>query len=163
MLSAYSSYFAQLADFADPFVFTMLLSIVAILITLVAAVLVDFIGRRTLFLWSVGIVWCNLLIIGGIGLMPMPRKNSINQLTVFFSLVWRMASTVLGDLGWSYVAETGNMRLRAKTAGFSAAGGVCFGLIFSTTVPYMVSRVREYGRFSPHLFLLRHHPPCAFH
>lgn len=50
-----------------------------------------------------------------------------------------MGSTVLGDLGWSYVAETGSPRLRAKTAGFSAAGGVCFGLIFSTTVPYMIN------------------------
>ena len=38
-----------------------------------------------------------------------------------------------------YVAETGSSRLRAKTAGFSAAGGVVIGLIFSTSVPYMLN------------------------
>lgn len=136
-LSSYSSYFAQLAAFADPFMFTLLLSIVAIVTTIICAVVVDFVGRRNLFLGSTLVIWCCLMIIGGLGLMP-ERSHSMNQLTVFFSLVWRMGSTVLGDLGWSYVAETGSMRLRAKTAGFSAAGGVCFGLIFSTTVPYMV-------------------------
>lgn len=49
-----------------------------------------------------------------------------------------MSSTCLGTLGWSYVAETGSGRLRAITAGVSAAGGVAIGTLFSTTVPYMV-------------------------
>lgn len=131
--------------------FTVLLALVAILITILAAVATDFIGRRVLFIGATLVIWCCLMIIGGIGLLKT-RSHSINQLTVsvpgtklllttqvFFSLVWRMGSTILGDLGWTYVAETGSMRLRAKTAGFSAAGGVCFGLIFSTTVPYMIN------------------------
>jgi SP family general alpha glucoside:H+ symporter-like MFS transporter len=51
-----------------------------------------------------------------------------------------MASTILGDLGWSYVAEAGSSRLRTKTAGFAACGGVLFGLLFNSTVPYMISQ-----------------------
>jgi SP family general alpha glucoside:H+ symporter-like MFS transporter len=69
----------------------------------------------------------------------MRRRPLTPRLQVFFALVWRMSSTATGNLGWSYVAETGSSRLRAKTAGFSAAGGVCVGVLFSTTVPYMVS------------------------
>lgn len=49
---------------------------------------------------------------------------------------------MLGSLGWSFVAEAGSTRLRAKTAGFAAAGGVAFGLIFNTTVPYMLNENR---------------------
>lgn len=50
-----------------------------------------------------------------------------------------MGSTLLGNLGWAFVAETGSSRLRAKTAGIAAAGGVCLGLVFNTTVPYMLN------------------------
>jgi SP family general alpha glucoside:H+ symporter-like MFS transporter len=47
--------------------------------------------------------------------------------------MWRLASTLIGNLGWAFVAETGSSRLRAKTAGIAAAGGVCLGLVFNTT------------------------------
>lgn len=80
-LSNYSSYFAQLANFADPFLFTVLLAIVAIIITLLAAVATDFIGRRTLFIGATLVIWCCLMIIGGLGLMK-ERSHAINQLAV---------------------------------------------------------------------------------
>ncbi|WVQ82451.1 hypothetical protein IAT38_004580 [Cryptococcus sp. DSM 104549] len=144
VLSNYSSYFAQLtkaeqvAGFADPFVFSLLLAIVGIAITVLIALFTDFIGRRAIFLGAVVVTWCVLLIVGGMGLIK-DKSDSINKLVLFFALVWRMSSTCLGTLGWSYVAETGSSRLRAITAGVSAAGGVCIGVIFSTSVPYMLN------------------------
>lgn len=56
-----------------------------------------------------------------------------------FSLFWRLGSTLLGNLGWAYIGETGSSRLRAKTAGVAACGGVCLGLVFNTSVPYMLN------------------------
>lgn len=52
-----------------------------------------------------------------------------------------MASTTLGTMGWSYVAETGSSRLRAQTAGVAAAGGVAIGTLFSSTVPLMLNPI----------------------
>jgi hypothetical protein len=98
-------------------------SVVAILITVVGAFITDYIGRRSLFLGSTLVTWCCLIIVGGMGLIKTP-SSSIKQLTVsalpvsgvlgdiisdyaclksqvFFALVWRMGSTLLGDLGWS--------------------------------------------------------------
>ena len=113
------------------------LRLVAIACTFIEAALIDVIGRRNLFLiGSVG-VWTMCMVVGGMGLAPN-RSNSVNQLVLFFSLLWRMASTLLGNLGWSFVAETGSSRLRAKTAGIAAAGGVCIGLVFNTSAPYML-------------------------
>nr|XP_031857210.1 uncharacterized protein CI109_007374 [Kwoniella shandongensis]KAA5524282.1 hypothetical protein CI109_007374 [Kwoniella shandongensis] len=138
ILSNYASYFAQVAGFADPFVFSLLLALVGILITLLIALFTDFIGRRVIFLGGVSVTWLMLIIVGGMGLVPN-KSQSLNKLVLFFALVWRMASTCVGTLGWSYVAETGSGRLRAITAGVSAAGGVCVGVLFSTTVPYMLN------------------------
>ncbi|GFZ46073.1 hypothetical protein JCM24511_04319 [Saitozyma sp. JCM 24511] len=128
----------EIAGFADPFLFSLLLAICAIIVTVLQALTTDLVGRRTLFLGSVVVTWVVLLIVGGMGLIPN-KSAALNKLVVFFALVWRMSSTATGNLGWSYVAETGSSRLRAKTAGFSAAGGVCVGVLFSTTVPYMLN------------------------
>jgi hypothetical protein len=50
-----------------------------------------------------------------------------------------MVSDLEGTLGRSFAAEAGSSRLRVKTAGVSSAGGVAVGVLFSSTVPYMVS------------------------
>lgn len=140
VLSSYSSYFAKVAGFADPFLFSLLLALVALACTVVEASLIDLIGRRSLFLIGAVSVWMMCMIVGGLGLIAeADRTYSINQLILFFSLMWRMGSTLLGNLGWAFVAETGSSRLRAKTAGIAAAGGVCLGLVFNTTVPYMLN------------------------
>ncbi|WWD19437.1 hypothetical protein CI109_103897 [Kwoniella shandongensis] len=138
VLSNYSSYFAQVAKFADPFVFSLLLALVSIGITVVAFFLTDLIGRRALFLSGVVGTWSCLMIVGGMGLIKNPTLRD-NRVTLFFALVWRMVSDLEGTLGRSFAAETGSSRLRVKTAGISSAGGVAVGVLFSTTVPYMLN------------------------
>lgn len=108
-------------------------------VTIIGAFALDYVGRRSCFLFAVAATWCCLITIGGLGLASKPTSTAVNKFTLFVALMWRAVSTLLGDLGWSYVAETGSSRLRAKTAGFAAAGGVCIGLVFSTSVPYMLS------------------------
>ncbi|RSH90011.1 hypothetical protein EHS25_001344 [Saitozyma podzolica] len=113
--------------------------VMGLAVTIIGAFALDYVGRRSCFLFAVAATWCCLITIGGLGLAPKPTSTAVNKFTLFVALMWRAVSTLLGDLGWSYVAETGSSRLRAKTAGFAAAGGVCIGLVFSTSVPYMLS------------------------
>ncbi|KAK8853025.1 hypothetical protein IAR55_003726 [Kwoniella newhampshirensis] len=138
VLSNYASYFAQVAGFADPFLFSLLLALVSIGITVVAFFVTDIIGRRALFLSGVVGTWSCLMIVGGMGLIRHPTLKD-NKVTLFFALVWRMVSDLEGTLGRSFAAEAGSSRLRAKTAGISSAGGVAVGVLFSTTVPYMLN------------------------
>lgn len=138
VLSNYSSYFAQVAGFANPFLYSLLLAVSALVMVIACAFLTDKTGRRTLFLCAVTGSWVICWVIGGMGLIKNPTKAT-NGLVLFFSLVWRMLSTALGTLHWTYSAETSNSRLRAKTAGVASAGGVIVGIIFSTSVPYMLN------------------------
>lgn len=139
VLSSYSSYFAQVAGFADPFLYSLLLALAALLIVVISAFITDKTGRRTLFLTYITVTWCMGWIIGGMGLIKNPT-HATNSLVLFFSLIWRMSSTAIGTLHWSYAAETANSRLRAKTAGIASAGGVIIGIVFSTSVPYMLNQ-----------------------
>lgn len=138
VLSNYASYFAQTAGFADPFLYSLLLAVSALVMVIACAFITDKSGRRRLFLFAVTGQWVVSWVIGGMGLAPQKTK-AINGLVLFFSLVWRMLSTALGTLHWTYSAETSSSRLRAKTAGVASAGGVIIGIIFSTSVPYMLN------------------------
>ena len=138
VLSNYSSYFAQTAGFADPFLYSLLLALSALVMVVACAFLTDKSGRRSLFLIAVTGSWVISWIIGGMGLAKH-RTKAINALVLTFSLFWRMLSTAIGSLHWTYTAETSNSRLRAKTAGIASAGGVIVGIIFSTSVPYMLN------------------------
>ena len=81
VLSSYSSYFAQTAGFADPFLFSLLLSLVALACTVIEASLIDLIGRRSLFLIGAVSVWVTCMIVGGMDLVPN-RSYAVNQLVV---------------------------------------------------------------------------------
>lgn len=100
VLSSYSSYFAQQAGFADPFTFSLLLAMIGLVITIIGAFILDWVGRRSMFLGSVIGTWICLMIIGGIGLMAN-RTYSLNQFVLFVALMWRAVQTLVGDLGWS--------------------------------------------------------------
>lgn len=138
ILSNYSSYFAQSAGFADAFLYSVLLAVAGVVMVIACAFITDKSGRRSLFLMAVFGQWVLTWVIGGMGLLKNATHAS-NSLVLFFSLVWRMFSTAIGTLHWTYSAETSNSRLRAKTAGIASAGGVIIGIIFSTSVPYMLN------------------------
>jgi hypothetical protein len=72
-------------------------------------------------------------------LVSAMRPAPLNHSKLFFALVWRMVSDLEGTLGRSFAAKTGSSTLRVKTAGVSSAGGVAVGVLFSSTVLYMVS------------------------
>jgi hypothetical protein len=64
----------------DPWL-KLLLSICAIIVTILQALTTDQIGRRALFLGSVVITWIMLLIVGGMGLVPN-KSAALNKLVV---------------------------------------------------------------------------------
>lgn len=83
VLSSYSSYFARVAGFADPFLFSLLLALVALACTVIEASLIDLIGRRSLFLLGAVSVWVMCMVVGGLGLVAdSDRTYAVNQLVV---------------------------------------------------------------------------------
>lgn len=76
-----------------------------------------------------------LLIVGAAG--QNATTTPIRNLVIAAACLWSMGNSPLGSLGWTFVGEVPNQKLRARTAGLAAAGGVVFGLTFNTSVPIM--------------------------
>jgi hypothetical protein len=68
-------------------------------VTIIGAFALDYVGRRSCFLFAVAATWCCLITIGGLGLAPKPTSTAVNKFTLFVALMWRAVSTLLGDLG----------------------------------------------------------------
>jgi MFS family permease len=100
-----------------------------------ACLLADTVGRRRLIIF--GGWWCSamLLIVGAAG--QRATSTPVRNLIIAAACMWSIGNSPLGSLGWTFVGEVPNQKLRARTAGLAAAGGVVFGLTFNTSVPIM--------------------------
>ncbi len=114
----------------------------------------DKLGRRRIVLVSVIVSTVSMLVIGILGFVP--KTDPLKDLLIFVACLWdffniarkssfkfaapqeeKLIAALVGGLGWSFVGEVSNQKLRARTAGISAAISVIFGLIFNTSVPIM--------------------------
>jgi SP family general alpha glucoside:H+ symporter-like MFS transporter len=98
----------------------------------------DLIGRRPLLLGACVTIVLSLLGVGIAGTVRQTKSTS-NALIVL-SCIWVVAyASGIAPSGATYQGETATPRLRAKTNSFAQAIGGMFGLIFSYTVPLMLS------------------------
>lgn len=98
----------------------------------------DLVGRRPLLLGACITIVLSLLGIGIAGSVKQTKSTS-NALIVL-ACIWVVAyASGIAPSGATYQGETATPRLRAKTNSFAQAIGGMFGLIFSYTVPLMLS------------------------
>lgn len=134
-LSIYASLFLQQSGFTNAFEITSILFGVKIGALIILALTTDRFGRRMVVLICGAVSTLMVLLIGILG--HVPRNGATNSVLIFAACVWSFFNVCLGALGWTFVGEVASQRLRARTAGISAAMGVVFGLTFNTSVPVM--------------------------
>ncbi|KAG7529200.1 hypothetical protein FFLO_05754 [Filobasidium floriforme] len=133
----YSSYFFSIAGLSDPFQATVITNAVQLAIILLVVASVDKLGRRNICCSGLTILWFSNVAVGILGLVETNKATS--SLLVTFSCIWVVGLQMSGSTGWGYVGETSAQRLRAYTAGFSAAISVVAGIVMSVLVPYMLN------------------------
>jgi hypothetical protein len=61
---------------------------------------------------------------------------------VLFVALFSAASTLgPGVAGWAYTGESGSARLRAKTTTLGTMGNALIGLVMTTCLPYLLTKV----------------------
>jgi MFS family permease len=127
--------FFKQSGFTNAFAITAITTGIKIGTILIIAVTSDRFGRRNIVVYSGA--WCTimLLIVGILGLLP--QTAALKNLLIVIACFWSVGNAGLGALGWTYCGEVSSQKLRARTAGLSAAFAVIFGLTFNTSVPIM--------------------------
>ncbi|KAI9151333.1 sugar transporter [Paramyrothecium foliicola] len=135
-LNTYASLFFRQAGFRNAFLITTILATISLVVSVTLILATDRFGRRPVVLVGTATDTIALLIVAILGFVP--KTTPLQNFLIFVGCVWSFFNSALGQLGWAFVGEVASQRLRARTAGLASAFSVIFGLIFNTTVPYML-------------------------
>ncbi|KAF4472617.1 sugar transporter [Fusarium albosuccineum] len=132
-LNVYASLFFKQSGFDDAFLITTIMSCISLVTATCLILATDKLGRRNAVLIFSIICTLAMLLVGILGFAgkSTPLKNAL----IFVACLWSFGSNALGGLGWAFVGEVANQKLRARTAGLAAGISVLFGLTFNTSLP----------------------------
>ncbi|PCH42436.1 general substrate transporter [Wolfiporia cocos MD-104 SS10] len=136
----FSTYFFELAGFADSKAFDLGVGVTAIGVVgnLCTFYTVNHYGRRFIFNWTLFACTIILLIIG---FLAIPENNqnakwAIAALTLVYNFIYQ---TGIGPLGYVIFAEVSSAKLRSKTVGIGILVNSLCGMIMNIVDPYLVN------------------------
>ena len=91
------------------------------------AVLMSWLGRRTLYLWGLGFTLVCLLITGIVGCVPETRASRWVEAVLIILMAVQYGLTI-GPVTYALIAEMSSVRLRAKSVALSRAAYYLFGI-----------------------------------
>ena len=94
-------------------------------------------GRRTLYLWGLGILFCLLMIVGGMGVAGTARGPSLaaGTLLMIYTFVYDIT---IGPVCYALVADIPSTRLKIKTVVLARNFYNIGGIINNTLMPRML-------------------------
>lgn len=137
-VAGYFTYYLQLAGYSTSQSFQIQIAqpVLSIVGNLMAAAVVDRVGRRSLTLYGNIILTSFLLITGGLG--TNTTNLSMIRGTVAFILIYSWWYNVsLGSVAFSILAEVSTSRLRYKTVAIGLATSSAINVMWQFTIPYM--------------------------
>ncbi|CCM01414.1 uncharacterized protein FIBRA_03465 [Fibroporia radiculosa] len=136
----FSTYFFELAGFADSKAFDLGVGVTAIGVVgnLFTFYTVNKFGRRFIFNWTL-CACCVVLLV--IGFLAIPSNNqgarwAIAALTLVYNFIYQ---TGIGPLGYVIFAEVSSAKLRSKTVGIGILVNSLCGMVMNIVCPYLVN------------------------
>lgn len=153
----YSAYFVQQAGIGEPFLASMIVTVVLLVGLMFSLISVEFLGRRTLMLaGGIGCTICNT-VVGITGLLNKSPIVDRTALAFIFMWVFSYASSFAG-VSWALVSECATPTLKPKTAAVSTIAYDIASLVFTVSVPFMLASAgtgaRDWGTRSLFMFTI---------
>jgi SP family general alpha glucoside:H+ symporter-like MFS transporter len=97
------------------------------------------VGRRTLYVWGLGILAAILFIVGILDVVSEKKSYLFGEASLIF--VWAVVFYfTLGPICYPIVSETSSMRLRSKSVSLARNSYYIVGIIIGVLNPYMISK-----------------------
>ncbi|KAF9220749.1 maltose permease [Gyrodon lividus] len=136
----YSTYFFELAGFADDNAFNLGVGVTAIGVVgnLLTFYTVNRFGRRSIFTWGMAACTVILLLIGFIWIdsKNQSAKWTVSAFTIIYNFVYQ---TSIGPLGYVIFAEVSSAKLRSKTVGIGIWTNSLCAMVANIAIPYLVN------------------------
>ncbi|CZR50422.1 probable monosaccharide transporter [Phialocephala subalpina] len=149
----YSTIFLKsLGTISNPFLISMIFTIVNVCSTPISFWTVERFGRRTILIWgALGMVVCQF-IVGAVGTALPDNDNATRALIAFICIYIFFFASTWGPGAWVVIGEIFPIPIRSRGVGLSTASNWLWNCIIAVITPYMVGE--DYGNLGPKVFFI---------
>ena len=149
----YSTIFLKsLGTIKNPFLISMIFTIVNVCSTPISFYLVERLGRRTILVWgALGMVVCQF-VVAAVGTALPTNDNAIRALIAFICIYIFFFASTWGPGAWVVIGEIFPIPIRSRGVGLSTASNWLWNAIISVITPYMVGE--KYGHLGSKVFFI---------
>jgi MFS family permease len=149
----YSTVFLKsLGTISNPFLMSMIFTIVNVCSTPISFWTVERFGRRSLLFWgAIGMVVCQF-IVGAVGTALPNNASAIRSLIAFICIYIFFFASTWGPAAWVVVGEIFPIPIRSRGVGLSTASNWLWNCIIAVITPYMTGA--QYGNLGAKIFFL---------
>ncbi|KAJ5548436.1 hypothetical protein N7513_005670 [Penicillium frequentans] len=147
-----TTFFTQLGTISDPFLISMITTIVNVCSTPISFYIIEKYGRRTILLWgSLGMVICQF-IVAIVGVTDGQNKSAVSAMIAFICIYVFFFAITWGPGAWVVIGEIFPLPIRSRGVALSTASNWLWNCIIAVITPYLVDA--DKANLGPKVFFL---------
>ncbi|KAL4883967.1 general substrate transporter [Aspergillus karnatakaensis] len=133
-----TTFFTDLGTISDPFLISMITTIVNVFSTPISFYTIERFGRRTLLLWgALGMVICQF-IVAIAGVVDGQNSSVVSAQIAFICIYISFFASTWGPGAWVVIGEIYPLPIRSRGVALSTASNWLWNCIIAVITPYMV-------------------------
>ncbi|KAK1753586.1 general substrate transporter [Echria macrotheca] len=147
-----TTFFTQLGTIQNPFLISMITTLVNVCSTPISFWSMERVGRRSLLIWgALGMCICEF-IVAIIGTVAPDNDNAVKAMIAFICIYIFFFATTWGPGAWVVIGEIFPLPMRAKGVALSTASNWMWNCIIAVITPYMVDE--DKGNLNAKVFFI---------
>lgn len=151
-------FFQQLGTISNPFLISLVTTLVNVLSTPFSFVMVEKIGRRTILIWGAAFMVVFQFIVGIIGATAGKasehNQNATRAMIAFICLNIAAFATTWGPAAWIVIGEIFPLTIRSRGVGLSTASNWFWNCIIAVITPYLVADQPHSAKMGSNVFFM---------
>ena len=147
-----TSFFTQLGTISNPFLISLITTLVNVCSTPISFWIIERYGRRTIMIWgALGMVVCEF-IVAIAGTVDGSNPTTVKAEIAFICFYIFFFATTWGPGAWVVIGEIFPLPIRSRGVGLSTASNWLWNCIIAVITPYMVDA--DKGNLGPKVFFI---------
>lgn len=154
-------FFQQLGSIKNPFMISLVTTLVNVLSTPASFVMVEKIGRRRILIWGAAGMVVMQFIVGAIGATAgkntpthPANPNAVRAMIAFICLNISVFATTWGPAAWIVIGEIFPLTIRSRGVGLSTSSNWFWNCIIGVITPYLVAERPDSAKLGSNVFFM---------
>ena len=151
-------FFKQLGTISNPFLISLVTTLVNVLSTPFSFIMVEKIGRRNLLVFGAALMvifqFITAIIGATAGKPGLDNQNATRAMIAFICLNISAFATTWGPCAWIVIGEIFPLTIRSRGVGLATASNWFWNCIIAVITPYLVADQKHSAKLGSHIFFM---------